>query len=774
MTSDRSVFNIKISVLLLLFTAYLLATVLGSQSMVYILSPLNAIICSAVIFAAFLKFTSPKESSLSYLFISLACLLWGIGDTVFAAVFFNGGIPSRSILAAILYFLAEIMMIAGLFSFSIQQFRKWNYIQFFVDTLIVGFTYLYFVYAVYLHKDLSLIGIMCRTDYMRLPGAICDLVILIGILSWMLSIRSGNLPPYVKIMAFGVSLLSITDLIYYYICFNSDSTFNFIIGFLYMISLLIIAIGALHKRYLFPTEFDYSLVTNRGRKKNWLFLITFPLLAIILKQFGILPVSVGFWDIALYVFAIVLYALACNYIQLSIANERLLENEKLMNNILEKRVEQQTTKLSFLENQDLLTALFNRSYFISRLEHAIYSYPDCGLPAVILIDIDRFKAVNESFGHDTGDKVLIEISSRLNTWNRCGAVIARLSGDEFAVLICGEYERKDIECFCREIIEICSLPINLSFESLKISVSIGAALFSKDAGNAVSLLKGADIALYRAKQQGYGKYQYYDPFFNNQISKSNELVRLLRKADTNKDFELLYQPQFALPSFRLIGAEALIRWKDPKHGYILPSEFIPIAEETGCISEIGRWVMVEAVRQGSEWNSKYGTSLEIGFNVSVKQLADDSFAEALKDAAAQDGFNAGWIGAEITESFMILDRDRVRNILELFSQLGITVSIDDFGSGYASYGYLNEFHFDKIKIDKSLIDRLSRQTPATINVLNAIISMAKALGVTTLAEGVETREQLEILTELGCDQIQGFLLGRPVPPEVFEASFIAD
>jgi len=403
---------------------------------------------------------------------------------------------------------------------------------------------------------------------------------------------------------------------------------------------------------------------------------------------------------------------------------------------------------------------------------AIGCHRDDELLSVLLLDIDRFKTVNDSYGHDVGDKVLIKLSARLTRWNCYCATLARLGGDEFAIVISGKYSDSDIKKFCGEIIEICSLPLNLGFDTLQVTISLGVALYSEDANSSNELMKNAEIAMYRAKSQGYNKYQFYDPFFNRQINKNNEIARLLQKAKIDSDFDLFYQPQFSLPDKKLIGAEALIRWKSAEHGYILPNEFIPIAEEINCISEIGKWVMTEAIRQGSKWNNEYGLQLEIGFNVSVKQLVDDSFAETLENLASKEGFNPNWIGAEITESFMISDKLKVRSVFEMFNRLGISVSIDDFGSGYSSYGYLNELPFDRIKIDKSLVDKASPDNFGANQVLKAIIAMSQAVGVTTIAEGVENQKQLDILTELGCDQVQGFLFGRPVPPDVFERKFI--
>jgi len=771
MAANKSLFNRTLAVLSALLILYFFAEVAGSAMLDEILSPLNAYACAAAVFLAFLKDDRRSKLRFAQLLSALSCFAWGVGDTVWAFLISSGADPSKSVLDSIIYMLPGLMMAASLFIFASHQFRKWNYIQLFVDILIIGFICLFFIYIVYFHKSFSLLGALLEKDYTTIPCILCDILVLICILSWALSIRSGALPISLVIMALGTGMFVLNDLLYYYVYFKFLYIPNSATDFIYILSFFLIAVGAMQKLCFGPRTFDFTVITNKGHKKNWIYLTIFPLSAIVLKNLSNLPLSIE--DIFLFAFVIFLYAAACKYVQLSIENERLLENEKLANGILEQRVERQKSKLSFLENQDPLTALFNRRYFISCLDSAASACCESSRLAVLLLDIDRFKAVNESFGHDAGDKVLIEFADRLVIWNRYGALIARLSGDEFAILMKGKYERKDIEGFCREIIEICSLPVNLGFETLKITASVGAVLCSPGTSTGRDLLNCADVALYRAKQHGYGKYEFFDPFFTRQVNKSNELVRLLRKADAEKDFVLFYQPQFSLPGLELIGAEALIRWRTAKHGYILPGEFIPIAEETGCISDIGKWVMTESVRQSTEWNSKFGAQLKISFNVSVKQLVEDSFAEALKESAVQKGFTAAWVDAEITESFMILGKDKVRDLFALFEKLGISVSIDDFGSGYSSYAYLREFRFDRIKIDKSLIDGLSRQNQVAVNVLNAIISMAKAVGVKTLAEGVETKEQLEILTELGCDQIQGFLLGRPVPPEIFEARYIS-
>jgi EAL domain-containing protein (putative c-di-GMP-specific phosphodiesterase class I) len=305
-----------------------------------------------------------------------------------------------------------------------------------------------------------------------------------------------------------------------------------------------------------------------------------------------------------------------------------------------------------------------------------------------------------------------------------------------------------------------------------VTTSIGIAFVFSDDSDVKTLMQNADIAMYRAKSQGYNRYQVYDALMSRDYKKAIEIEALLRQTNAEKDFELYYQPQYALPGRELVGAEALIRWNNPEHGFIPPNVFIPIAEQIDYIFKIGEWVMQETVRQAEKWNRQYEMPLKVGFNISPKQFQDAAFISLLKTLILDKEVDPEWIDAEITESVMMNSGDGIINIFSVFHELGITVSIDDFGSGYSALGNLIKYPFDRIKLDKSLIDNISVRDISGINVVKAAISMAHASGIMTIAEGVETQEQLDILAELDCDQVQGYHLGRPVPAEVFEDRYI--
>lgn len=772
MGGKNSILIRKTVILSVLLLAYLFATIYKSTFWGNILSPINSFAASGILLFTYFKTDSRSSVKTTLLLFSIAAFAWCIGDILWAIDLSQGSDPAKNLYISLVYSVTNVMIVAALMLFASRQFRKWSYAQLYIDIFTVGFMFVYFVWIVYLHRDTFLLKLMFTTDYTAIFTLLCDVYMFIGIAAWRLSIRSGNTPRFIRIMAFALAMFAVTDMMYYHALFKESYMSDSYTDFLYILSIQILTFGGVWKTTNEPDIYDFSQISNTGNRRNWIYLMIFPLVAASLQMFGIPLVYVTVWDFCLFGLVIFLYRTLCNYVQVSIENERLLKHEKRVNEILEQNVTAQVNKLAFLENQDPLTTLFNRQYFLKCLENAIENHHDNGCISVLHIDIDRFKTLNDIYGHDCGDKILLELSSRLTLWNRCGAILARLGGDEFGIIIANADSTKTVEKFCCEIIELCSLPVSLGRDSIRVTVSLGAALYSKDIMSSSMFLKNAENAMFRAKSQGYNKYQFYDPFFNRQLDKSTELEHLLRKAEIDKDFKLFYQPQFSLPDKKLIGAEALIRWKSAEHGYILPGEFIPIAEEIDYINEIGKWVMGEAICQGAKWNREYGLKLEIGFNISVKQLGDESFAEALEKLAKDEGFEPEWIDAEITESFMISDKHKVKKVFEMFSRLGISVSIDDFGSGYSSYAYLNELPFSRLKIDKSIIDKISPDNYSANQVLKAIINMAKALGVKTIAEGVETRKQLEVLTELGCDQVQGYLFGRPVPPDVFEKKFI--
>jgi diguanylate cyclase (GGDEF)-like protein len=603
---------------------------------------------------------------------------------------------------------------------------------------------------------------------------IVDIFIITQLLQLFAHSDKSRLSAFSVLTGTGYFIYAATDTACYIFGYHENYQALFVCGGLYVLGFSVAAAGAL-RRALFPETAQQQLVykeaersRNRGDSRRFwhilghtAFLLLFPAAAMLVTG-GNLNV--------LFVFAVTigLFLLTLKYINQSESYEKQLSKQRNVNAQLEKRVEEQHTELTMLHNRDTVTKLYNRHYFTACLDKTIRLLRNNESVAVIQFDIDRFKTINDNYGHDFGDRVIIEIAQRLLGWNNPGAVLARLGGDEFAILIQGLYSRYELGEFCKQIIDLCSAPIFIDSRVLYLTISIGVSLYPCDAADSVTLLKNSDISMYKAKAEGYNKHVFYTSAFNENIRKKNEIEALLRKADLERDFELVYQPQFDLPDKRLIGAEALLRWRSAEHGYIPPSIFVPVAEEINYIGRIGAWVLAKAVGQIIRWNTDYGLDLKMGVNISPKQLSEKHFFSTLKALIAESGVNAAWLDAEITENIMIEEKTKVTPIFNLFRELKITVSIDDFGSGYSSLGYLSKFHFDRIKIDKSLIDNLLSPDGSGVEIVKAILNMADAVGKLTIAESVEKQGQLQILEELGCRQVQGYLLGRPVPAAEFE------
>ena len=418
-------------------------------------------------------------------------------------------------------------------------------------------------------------------------------------------------------------------------------------------------------------------------------------------------------------------------------------------------------------NYDFLTGLPNRSMLQDRLSQTIKrARRDEKELAILLIDLDQFKDVNDTLGHDRGDDLLIETSSRIKYCVRESDTVARLGGDEFVIILSELSYLSGVGTVAQNIIDALAEPFHLGKDTAYISASIGITLYPKDASEAVNLIKNADQAMYAAKKQGRNRFHFFTPLMQQEAQRRMALVHDLKNAIKNEEFILYYQPIIELDSNQIFKAEALIRWQQPNHGLISPAEFIPVAEETRMINEIGDWVFLEAARQSKRWQSTLRKDFQINVNASSIQFEnpnDFSWKNYLT-ALEVDGSS---IGIEITETLLMTSDQRVLNTLLEFRDAGIQVSIDDFGTGYSSLSYLRKFDIDYLKIDQSFVQNLVNDSD-DLALCSAIIVMAHKLGIKVIAEGIETQLQKDLLMSIDCDFGQGYLFSRPVPASEFE------
>ena len=414
---------------------------------------------------------------------------------------------------------------------------------------------------------------------------------------------------------------------------------------------------------------------------------------------------------------------------------------------------------------DGLTGLPNRKLFVQQLDEALSLRDEAERVLVAYVDLDDFKVINDTMGHPAGDELLRETASHLRK-HLPRAKVARFGGDEFAVLISGIEQTCDLTSLADQIQACFERPIDLGGHQADSSASIGIAIAPGDGDDGITLMKHADLALYRAKREGKASHHFFEPSLDEQARRRREMELDLRLAVRDGGFELYFQPLYDLRADRLQGFEALIRWPHPTKGMINPGEFISLAEETGLILPIGEWVLREACRIACEWPE----NLSVAVNISPKQFLAPGLATAIMQALSATGLAPERLELEITESVFIANVEKTLGTLHSLRDVGVRIALDDFGTGYSSLSYLRSFPFDKVKIDRSFVQDLAQEGNAHA-VIRAITTLAEALGMDTLAEGVELPEQLEILRREGCQYIQGFLLSEPLPTERLDELF---
>ncbi|MCE2911167.1 MAG: putative bifunctional diguanylate cyclase/phosphodiesterase [Pseudomonadota bacterium] len=433
-----------------------------------------------------------------------------------------------------------------------------------------------------------------------------------------------------------------------------------------------------------------------------------------------------------------------------------------------------TTALAELKVQELaridsLTGLPNRNMFLAEIERAIARTRRHGLPfAVCFIDLDRFKSINDTLGHAAGDQLLREMAGRLRGVLRTTDLVARLGGDEFVVLLEGTAGVADLGVIGNKMLAALSEPLTLGPALVQLSGSIGISCHPADGDDAATLLRNADAAMYQAKSRGKNNVQIYTSQLAEEASRAFELESQLRLALAREELLLHFQPKIDLASGRLCSVEALLRWNHPLRGAVSPGDFIPLAEERGLIVPIGRWVVQAACRQIRRWRDAGFTPVPVAVNLSARQFASDTLVADIEDALTRYDVSPSELEFELTESALMAEPDRAAEVLERLGRMGIGIAIDDFGTGYSSLSYLKRFRARQVKIDRSFIHGLPGDRD-DVAITQAVIAMAHSLGLGVVAEGVETSDQLETLRAMGCDQAQGFLLGRPMPAGQLQA-----
>lgn len=424
--------------------------------------------------------------------------------------------------------------------------------------------------------------------------------------------------------------------------------------------------------------------------------------------------------------------------------------------------------LNYLAQYDPLTGIPNRQFFNDQLTRATARARRDGRKVTLLfLDLDAFKVVNDTLGHDAGDRLLKEVADRIRRSVRTGDIVARLGGDEFAVMLEGLSSARDVETLATGLLEVIAQPYHIADRQLTITTSIGITMYPNDNSDTQMLLKNADIAMYQAKEFGRNNFKFFHEQMHADLMQYHELERDIREAIHLGQFHLAYQPKVNVRINQLQGLEALLRWESPSRGSVSPADFIPVAEESGHIIPLGYWVLNEVCLTLKSWQDKGLTPVPVSVNVSARQFQQPDFHKRVAEVLRKHEIDPTLIEIELTEGLVMEDIEAAQRELAQLKQIGLRISIDDFGTGYSCLSYLRRFPIDVLKIDKSFVQEIGGSRDGE-SIIDAIISLAKSLRLETVAEGVETAAQLHYLLDHGCHVVQGFLFGKPMEMNLIE------
>lgn len=700
-------------------------------------------------------YRSDRTEKFYALYLMIAAASNGIGDGIWLYRRQIGGmedIPIRSI-STLFYVLTNVFLTFGIFSYVRRSLNKWNRVKFTIESSVLGSIFLYLVYGLYIQEFFNKVKIFPENFFnysIFLTYATTDFLILLGLALVYIFDKKYMSNISGKFMIVGYLIWTATDLAYVYGELKSMSFQNNLTNIFWVLAIILIALSSLENR---------SITIDEG--KNY-YRYTRNIYS------GIFLLSLTTYYLDRYV-PIIIISLIIFFRFILVRQLKVYED----NEILKERYMKSSEELYKLANIDSLTGAYNRRMFMEVLEKQCCEYEKQKKKALLFIDADGFKSINDWHGHDVGDKVLIEIVNRLKSKIRESDFLARQGGDEFVIILNDVRDIKDVKNKINEIIKVFKPPLSLGENNIYISVSVGGALFPDDAEKCQTLLKLADISLYKAKTAGKNRGIMYNSQIASGVDRKLEIENKLYESIKKKELQLFYQPQVQIESGKMIGIEALIRWDSEELKVVGVKELLEVAEEKGFIKEIGEFVFEQAAKDIKYINKKYGTDIKVGINISPKQFHTSALICKIKNLVFEKKLKPEWIDIEIKETVAAEDEDKFMDMLHKLKKIGVHVSIDEFGTGYSSLHYLKEYPVDTLKIAFEFINGLTTNEK-DYKIVSGILAMCHELEINTLAIGIEDEAQLNILKKLKCNEGQGFYFSKPLSLEELESQFKAD
>jgi diguanylate cyclase (GGDEF)-like protein len=712
-----------------------------------------------------------KEYKILWIFVSVIPISWAfekfhvmMGYRVFPSTLedFTG--------ATILLLIPEIAMAIVVILFMIKGFRKIYWTKFVLDTIFI-LIILLGVGSGVVFSQLNLSSFDMLVFIYMMVNVVIDIIVVASLLLLLTSVNRKRVDNSLYIIAGAFAAFIYADFDHMYEYIVVDYQVAFFSDELYIISFLLMLVGAMvAKRARFGTRAPMEQKPeNLTNTRVVLYLMILP---IYLYLIGNLSIT----HLTLMSIAVIVYQYLNFFMQRAFrAEQDISEKEQLMKE-LEYLVSIRTEELTEINKElyiksttDSLTGLYNRSYLMEAIDEKIANQT----PVILLkVSIEKFWMINSYHGNELGDQVLIEVSNRFKNLERKDVVTARISGSKFAVLIPNKKEYSHIEETDR-LLDIVKEPVNVNGFSFQLEMNAGIARYPEDAESSGELFRDAALAMnYVRHQSSKNDVALYSYEMIQKMDRLNHIEMLLRDADFEKDFELYYQPKFDVTKNQLIGMEALIRWNHKEEGFISPSEFIPVAEETGLIVGISNWVFRHAMEQIFEWNKTFDKELKMSMNVSSVSLDRLDFVDSILDLIKETKVDSRCVELEITEYMAVSSESKSSKIFSELRKNGISISIDDFGTGYSSLSYMKKYEVDVLKIARELVMNIVDDQKEKL-IVQAIVTMAKGMGISIIAEGVEEDSQMSVLQSLGCENVQGYLTGRPESKETFEKLYLA-